>query len=250
MSRKYTGWDGDAKGRRAGTEKFVQLTMAHFKNAVWNNGTWSVRAMKNSGPPKPSVHGTGRAGDLSWRKNGDKGVGRYELATQVVDFWVAYAEVLLIEEIHDYFPAPFGRGWRCDRSAWKVYDKQTIGSAPNGDWFHFEIAPTYADDASYYDSVFKGIADGSIKPNAPTAPVAKPAAAPVSGGLKFEYPGSPVKKGSKGDAVKLVQAIVGATPDGDFGAKTADAVKVWQKAKGLKPADGVVGPQTWAAMFG
>lgn len=238
MGRKYTGWDGNATGKRAGLEKFVELTIKHFNNGVWNNGTWNVRNMNTPGAPKPSVHGTGRAADLSWRANKGKGFGNHQTACQVVDFWVANAELFLIEEIHDYHLAPFGRGWRCDRSAWKVYDKNTIGS-PGGDWFHVEIAPQHADNPAYYEQAFASLGG---------APAPSPAPAPA-GGLKFDYPGTPIKTGSKGDGVKLVQAIVGATPDGDFGAKTDALVKAWQTARGLK-ADGVVGPATWAKMFG
>ena len=243
MGRKYTGWDANATGKRAGLEKFVELTIKHFNNGVWNVGTWSVRNMKNDGPPRPSVHGTGRAADLSWRANKGRGFGNYQTACQVVDFWVANAELFLIEEIHDYHLAPFGRGWRCDRSAWKVYTKNTIGS-PGGDWFHVEIAPQHADNPAYYEQAFASLG------GAP-APVAAPAPAPApAGGLKFDYPGTPVKLGSKGDAVKLVQAIVGATAvDGDFGRKTDALVRAWQTKQGLK-SDGVVGPATWAKMFG
>lgn len=85
-------------------------------------------------------------------------------------------------------------------------------------------------------------------PSAPAQASSNPAPAPA-GGLKFEYPGSPLKKGSKGDAVKLVQAIVGATTDGDFGPGTEGKVKAWQSANGLT-ADGVVGPVSWKKMFG
>jgi hypothetical protein len=240
MGRKYTGWDANATGKRAGLEKFVELTVKHFNGGVWNNGTWSVRNMNTPGAPKPSVHGTGRAADLSWRANKGRGFGNYQTACQVVDFWVANAELFLIEEIHDYHLAPFGRGWRCDRSEWRVYTKNTIGS-PGGDWFHVEIAPTHADNPAYYEQAFASLG------GAP-APTAAPAPAPA-GGLKFTYPGTPVKTGSKGDSVKLVQAIVGATPDGDFGAKTDALVKAWQTKQGLK-SDGVVGPATWAKMFG
>jgi peptidoglycan L-alanyl-D-glutamate endopeptidase CwlK len=67
--------------------------------------------------------------------------------------------------------------------------------------------------------------------------------------LKFDYPGTPVKKGSKGVTVKLVQAIVGAKTDGDFGPVTEARVKAWQTANRLK-ADGIVGPVTWKKMFG
>jgi LAS superfamily LD-carboxypeptidase LdcB len=89
--------------------------------------------------------------------------------------------------------------------------------------------------------------DGSVQA-APAAPA--PAPAPAGGGLKFDYPGTPVRKGSRGVTVKLVQAIVKTKiVDGDFGNVTAAAVKAWQSARGLK-ADGIVGPITWKAMFG
>lgn len=57
-----------------------------------------------------------------------------------------------------------------------------------------------------------------------------------------------LKKGSKGDAVKQLQTILGCRPDGVFGATTEKLVKEWQKAHGLK-VDGVVGDKTWAAMM-
>jgi hypothetical protein len=78
------------------------------------------------------------------------------------------------------------------------------------------------------------------------APTTAPAPAPA---LKFEYPGAPVKQGSKGNAAKLVQEVISAKADGDFGAKSVAALKVWQTKKGLT-ADGVVGPSTWVKMFG
>lgn len=67
--------------------------------------------------------------------------------------------------------------------------------------------------------------------------------------LVFAYPGTPLRLGSKGEAVKLVQAVVGATTDGDFGAATDRRVRDWQSRNGLL-ADGVVGPVTWKKMFG
>lgn len=69
-----------------------------------------------------------------------------------------------------------------------------------------------------------------------------------AGPMEFKYPGAPVKVGSKGPAVMLVQAIVGAKADGDFGPKTEALVKAWQTANGLK-ADGIIGPITWDKMF-
>ena len=58
---------------------------------------------------------------------------------------------------------------------------------------------------------------------------------------------SVLKLGSKGDMVKTLQSFLGIKPDGDFGPKTEDAVKKWQKENGLL-SDGIVGPMTWNAM--
>ena len=62
-----------------------------------------------------------------------------------------------------------------------------------------------------------------------------------------KYPGI-LKKGSKGNNVKLVQEVVGVKVDGIFGPVTEKAVKKWQVKHGLK-ADGIVGPKTWNKMF-
>jgi peptidoglycan hydrolase-like protein with peptidoglycan-binding domain len=85
----------------------------------------------------------------------------------------------------------------------------------------------------------------------PDGSVAAPAAAPAPavGPLLFNYPGAPVKLGSKGPSAALVQAIIGAKADGDFGPKSVASLKAWQTANRLK-ADGIVGPVTWKKMFG
>ncbi len=55
-----------------------------------------------------------------------------------------------------------------------------------------------------------------------------------------------LRVGSKGEAVKAVQTLVGASPvDGIYGRITAAKVKVWQAANGLT-ADGVFGPASKA----
>jgi peptidoglycan hydrolase-like protein with peptidoglycan-binding domain len=80
---------------------------------------------------------------------------------------------------------------------------------------------------------------------APQAP--QPAPAAPQG---HPYPGEPVKIGSTNiEAVKLVQAKVAAKVDGDFGSVTRQKVRDWQRRNNLH-TDGVVGPKTWAAMFG
>jgi hypothetical protein len=162
-----------------------------------------------------------------------------------MDFLVLHADALQIESIHDYFPQPHGRGWKCDRENWTVYAKPTIGSAPNGDWIHIEISPLHAKNALFYKEFFANLATAAGESPSPLTPAA---GAPAP--LVFAYPGKPLQIGSKGDAVKLVQALVGGViTDGDFGKKTDHRVKEWQFAHNIA-ADGIVGPVSWKAMFG
>jgi putative chitinase len=58
-----------------------------------------------------------------------------------------------------------------------------------------------------------------------------------------------LREGSKGEEVKKIQQKLGVDPTGNFGPKTKAAVIAWQKANGLTD-DGIVGPGTWAKMFG
>ncbi len=63
-----------------------------------------------------------------------------------------------------------------------------------------------------------------------------------------------ISVGSQGSDVKRLQEILSGGGynvgplDGIFGTQTVAAVKSFQQTKGLLP-DGVVGPQTWAALF-
>ena len=58
-----------------------------------------------------------------------------------------------------------------------------------------------------------------------------------------------LRRGAKGDLVKIVQAKVGVGADGDFGPRTEAAVRAFQGKRGLVP-DGIVGPATWKAIDG
>lgn len=58
-----------------------------------------------------------------------------------------------------------------------------------------------------------------------------------------------LREGSRGDAVKAVQAAVGTPADGSFGPNTQNAVIAYQNANGLS-VDGIVGKNTWAAISG
>ena len=78
---------------------------------------------------------------------------------------------------------------------------------------------------------------------------------PPPGGNVPEYPGTPLRVGARGDAVRFMQeslndiakvypAIPTLTADGVFGTNTQAAVRAFQSLFGLTP-DGVIGPQTW-----
>jgi peptidoglycan hydrolase-like protein with peptidoglycan-binding domain len=63
------------------------------------------------------------------------------------------------------------------------------------------------------------------------------------------YPGAPLRQGSSGANVVLIQNRLGISADGAFGPQTKEAVQSFQASAGLS-ADGVVGPLTWRALFG
>jgi peptidoglycan hydrolase-like protein with peptidoglycan-binding domain len=119
---------------------------------------------------------------------------------------------------------------------WALHCNVTRPSEP------WHIQPIEID--GYGSWVRGGRKDFSVMTIIPPAPAPKPPA-----GAIFAYPGQPLRLGSKGDAVKLVQAVIGAKPDGDYGPATERRVKAWQKSRGMF-VDGVVGAVTWKAMFG
>ncbi len=58
-----------------------------------------------------------------------------------------------------------------------------------------------------------------------------------------------LRKGSKGEGVKIMQEALGIGADGDFGPGTERALKEWQAANGLT-ADGIAGPSTLGELLG
>ena len=58
-----------------------------------------------------------------------------------------------------------------------------------------------------------------------------------------------LRKGSKGEGVKMMQEALGVGADGAFGPGTERALKAWQTANGLT-ADGIAGPKTLEKLLG
>jgi len=155
--RPYTGLKDSVHARpRAGTSLFVDYCEYLF--GVKCLGIFADRNINSSGMPNPpkSVHSTWRAFDLGAKSN-----ARYKL----IEFLYINRDILGVEAIHDYSntykPSKFGWGaaYKCDRDAWKVYEKNTIGSK-NGQWVHVEISPLLADHpdvvAHAFETIFKG----------------------------------------------------------------------------------------------
>lgn len=144
IRRVYSGFTGNVVGNLPGTERFVTQLVSRTHRALWNNGTWGVRLMRSK--KSESVHGTGRAMDISWRHMGDgRGIpnGRPQAVKWMNDL-ANQATLLGIELIIDYGAKPFGRAWRCDRMKWVRYLKPTVQHGGTGDWIHIELNPFMA----------------------------------------------------------------------------------------------------------
>ena len=155
-SRPYTGnSDGAAAGTRAGMDEWIRQAIKYGDGAFWNNGSWGVRDMRGS--TNLSVHATGRAVDLSYRKSEQHPNASRKGAVAFLDIVTANANALGLECVLDYFPKDFGRGWRCDRQKWQKYTTATIHGAPGGDWLHYEITPAMADSPTLVKQAFQRV---------------------------------------------------------------------------------------------
>ena len=153
-ARDYIGnADGASPAPRAGMNEWIKQAIAASNGALWNNGSWGQRDMRGK-PGTLSVHATGRAVDLSYRKTEKHPKASRLNALSFIDVVVANANDLGLQCILDYFPKEHGRAWRCDRYAWLKYDKPTIHGAPGGDWFHIEITPQAADSVIWVKAAF------------------------------------------------------------------------------------------------
>lgn len=114
-----------------------------------------------------------------------------------------------------------------DITKWKKYK----GVNPHSQHAHISVSST----PSLFDDD-KDWVIGSV--NTPTDPVA------------LESPPRPlIKRNSlEVDSIVFLQRRLNVKADGHFGPKTEEAVKAFQRLKGLT-ADGIVGPATWKALL-
>ena len=147
-ARKYTGNTDPHPKARPGTKQFQALMVFLFD--MKNLGIYANRPVR--GGKGLSVHATGRACDLG---------GTPKQVTEAINFLHHFRYDLGVEAIHDYRnlvnPGRFGAAYRCNRDAWKVYDRPTLGAG--GNWVHYEIAPHLADNPAKVDAAFKKVLD-------------------------------------------------------------------------------------------
>ena len=145
-SRPYTGTaDGPAKARRAGMDEWIKQAIHASGDILTNLGSYGIRDQKGH-PGVLSVHATGRAVDLGFTDR--------KAALKFINLVAQHANELGVECILDYYPKPFGRGYRCDRQTWKRYMTRAIAGAPSGRWAHFEITPQAADSVIWVKAAF------------------------------------------------------------------------------------------------
>ena len=155
-SRPYTGnSDGASAGPRAGMDEWIRQAVKYGGGAFYNLGSWGIRNMKGS--DNLSVHACGRAVDLGYTKSDKHPTANRKGAVAFLNIVTANANALGLECVLDYFPQKFGRGWRCDRQAWKSYSKPEIHGAPGGLWHHYEISPAMADSPALVKQAFQRV---------------------------------------------------------------------------------------------
>jgi hypothetical protein len=109
---------------------------------------------------------------------------------------------------------------------WRKY----TGSNSHSHHVHISVRdePRYYDDARPWE-----LGVGSPSKTSPSVPVSNTPAT--------------VQLGSRGNAVRILQTLLGLTADGIFGPITQRAVLLFQRSKGLD-VDGIVGPITWLVL--
>ena len=194
---------------------------------MWNLGCYGRRPIR--GGTAWSSHAFGAAQDLSYRRDGQhpNAPSRQTVESEIIPWLLDHHEALGIQRVHDYWDRRYwqvGRGW--------------IGRPPGArnDHIHIEVTP----DTWGWDTPIASRLSG--------APAAKP--------KPPAFPGQNTRRGSKAKTrVTLIQNRLNSLgfavgrADGIFGPRTHAGVQAFQKANGLV-VDGIVGRNTWGALFG
>lgn len=221
-------------------------------------GCYGQRNIRGGG--SPSSHGFGAGRD--WRYS-NVGSGRTEVgrakAVEVMEFVIANAKRLGVQQIHDYFG---DRIWKIGRG-WRFADGPAFGEK----WalyVHFEVhneawadtRPILARLADVYPNPVVPIPvapdpNPIVPPIEPTAPQGAPVPTmpvtiPTLEVLRLGVPNS--RDVLRLQALLIHMAGQPITADGNFGPQTDTAVRNFQAFFKIA-VDGVVGPQTWRTLI-
>jgi hypothetical protein len=109
---------------------------------------------------------------------------------------------------------------------------------------HKEYAPGRKTDPNLDMTAFRAAVDSFLAGAEPMHDLIPPAEATPPAGTAT--PRKTIRRPMKNDLVKEIQTKLKLDPDGTFGPKTEAAVRAFQRDHNLV-ADGIVGPNTWAA---
>ncbi len=94
-ARDYIGnADGASPAPRAGMNEWIKQAIAASNGALWNNGSWGQRDMRGK-PGSLSVHATGRAVDLSYRKSEKNPKAGRKEALSLLTNWLLTQTILV-----------------------------------------------------------------------------------------------------------------------------------------------------------
>lgn len=146
--RTYLGAAGRRTSARPGTKRF-----AEYLTFLFGSRTIGIYADRNiAGTTRKSVHSTGRALDQA---------GTPEVRRAMLEFLDTHCRHAL-QAVHDYEndyqPGEHGAAYRCDRNAWKTYERPTIKPAgAHHHWIHVELEPEFADSPDEVNNLFRRI---------------------------------------------------------------------------------------------
>ena len=99
-SRPYTGnSDGASPAPRQGMDEWIRQAIKYSNGGCWNNGSYGVRNMRSSN--NLSVHATGRAVDLSYRRSDKHPTANRKATMAFIKVVTANANALGLECILD-----------------------------------------------------------------------------------------------------------------------------------------------------
>lgn len=238
----YVGQVGCDPVAKPGVSAFQRLLMATYRD------TGSLGIVRDCGIGGQSEHKEGRALDWAVSVNNASNVAEVQAVTDWLTATVNGVPAANARRFGLMYMIWNHRIWKSYQldKGWQAY----TGPIPHTDHVHFSFGWSGARQATswwtgHVAPIDYGPYDGG---GPPPTPVFTPVVTPANLRVLAAYGALSLTIGSSGEPVRLVQATLGATPDGDYGPLTAGRVRDFQASQEL-PQTGVFGPQEWLALF-